>query len=440
MITTAAILVPIAKGLLGTIGGVGLLGGGGYYSYKKFLSPPPLSAILSTATGKKFSRSSLVSTRIGKNGVTTYRYKIPAGLSVSDILNCKSAVQDKLDCDFQVWAEDKTFVFELAYNPIPKELFFDSKEVVDILKDYECAMYLGKARRGDVVIDFTENATPHLLFGGPTGGGKSNLLNQGICGMTVRYTPEELNFYLVDLKDGIELGCYSSLPHTKGFYETMPEVKKGLSEILLELKRRNELFKKVGVKKLSEYNRVSSYIRLPRIILIADEFAQFNNIQEKKEREAIIKKWEEILQKGRSTGIHVMIGTQVADADVFPKQIKGNVDARFGFRFTDQQHSRMIIGSTELTTLPNVPGRGMFKLGTVMVPTQVPRIKEEQIEEIIKGFMDWVNEDVVDTIPETVDTEEDTFTPTDDNEEIDLPFVEEKELKLPVSSYIKGEG
>jgi hypothetical protein len=435
MISGTAILIPLVKGLLGTLGGVGLVSGGGYYSYKKFLSPPPILSVLSSATGKSFSRASLVSTRKEENGVATYHYKIPSGLSVEDILKCKSAVQDKLDCDFQVWAEDKNFVFELAYNPIPKELYFDREEVISILADYECAMYLGQSRRGNVIFDFLHDNTPHLLFGGPTGGGKSNLLNQGICGMIVRYTPEELNFHLIDLKDGIELNCYADLPHTKGFYETMAEVKTGLDSIIKEIKHRNKLFKQhKGVKKLTEFNRVSSY-KLPRIILIADEFAQFGNIPDKKERENMYKKWEEILQKGRSAGIHVMAGTQICDADVFPKQVKGNIDARFGFRFTDPQHSKMITGGSELTSLPNIPGRGMFKLGTMFINTQVPRIKEHQIEEIIKDFMEWMNEDVIDIVPETVDTEEDIVTPTD-NEEIDLPFVEESELSLPVSSYI----
>jgi DNA segregation ATPase FtsK/SpoIIIE-like protein len=297
----------------------------------------------------------------------------------------KSAIRDKLDCDVQVWAEDKNFVIEMAYNPIPKELDFDKQKVNVLLKDYECAMYLGDARRGPTIIDFTHNLTPHLLFGGPTGGGKSNLLNQGICGMSYRYTPEELNFVLIDLKDGIELGCYYDLPHTIGFCETVGEAEAELETLLEEIPRRNQLFKEAGVKKLTEYNSIMEE-KLPRILVIADEFAQFNNIPDKKYKTKLYSKWEALIQLGRSAGIHVILGTQVTDADVFPTQIKGNIDARFGFRFSDPQHSKMITGGSDLTTLPNIPGRGMFKLGNLLIPTQVPRIYEKDINEILNLF------------------------------------------------------
>src|SRR5690606_23588130 len=194
-----------------------------------------------------------------------------------------------------------------------------------------------------------------------------------------------LSLILIDLKDGVELGEYKDVEHVIGFFETTDEVRQGLVEILLELKRRNELFKKIGARNLKGYNEKSDY-KLPRILIVADEFAQFNNIQDTDVRKNVYKQWEEILQKGRSTGIHVMIGTQVADADVFPKQIKGNIDARFGFMFTDPQHSKMITGGSELTKLPNILGRGLFKLGTRIIETQTPKIEESKIEEIIAKY------------------------------------------------------
>lgn len=385
------LLVPVAKGILGSTAVI-LLGGGGYIVYKKYKIDYPLTDYLeevtATAEKKVFSKSSLVSRHIRGNGVVEYRYKIPTGYSVKDMLDLKPAIEDKFDCEIQVWAESKNFVVEMLLNPIPKEVTFDSKEVKNVLSNYECAMYLGKSRKGDMVIDFTENLTPHLLFSAPTGGGKSNLLNQGICGMIETYTPEQLHLYLIDMKNGVEFAPYENVEHVKGFYETVTQVDTGLREILLEIKRRNELFKEVGVKKLVQYNSMFSEEDktniLPRIVVIADEFAQFNNIAEKEVKKNMYLKWEELIQLGRSTGIHVVIGTQVADADVFPKQIKGNIDARFGFKFKDPQHSKMVSGGSELTTLPNIIGRGMFILGSNFIQTQVPYIDQETFNEIIE--------------------------------------------------------
>lgn len=435
-----SLLLPVAKGFAGVVGGSALLGGGGYIVYKKYTLRHPLLEILSAVSEKKFSRSSLVSCSIRGNGVAEYRLKIPSGYSVQDLLKLKPAIEDKLDCEIQVWAEEKNFLIEVQLNPIPKKLVFDKKKVVEILKDYECAMYLGESRKGSMVIDFTENLTPHLLFGAPTGGGKSNLLNQGICGMMEAYTPEELNLVLIDLKDGVEFSPYETMKHVIGFYETFSQAEAGLQNILLELKRRNGVFKKAGVKKLSEYNKENP--PLPRIVIIADEFAQFNNIGDKELKKSIYGKWEEILQKGRSTGIHVVVGTQVADADVFPKQVKGNIDARFGFKFTDIQHSKMISGGSELTYLPNIIGRGMFKLGSTMIQTQVPKLETGDFEEILTTHRREELEDVIDLIEETMDTVEDTpIFETPDNS-IENLFVDEETFRQQnqsVSLY-KGEG
>ena len=379
------LLIPVVKGIAGALGTIGLLGGGGFYAYKRYKATYPLTEYLEsvTASGDKkiFTASTLVSHTKIADGVEQYKYDIPNGYSVKDMMDLKPAIEDKFDCEIQVWAEETNFVIEVMTNPIPKAIDFDSEQVRSVLSNYDCAMYLGQSRKGDMVMDFTENSTPHLLFGAPTGGGKSNLLNQGICGMIETYTPEQLNLYLIDMKDGVEFTPYENVKHVKGFYETFSQVDEGLSQILLELKRRNGLFKKSGVKKLSEYNEICP--PLPRIVIIADEFAQFNNIGDRELKKSIYAKWEEILQKGRSTGIHVVVGTQVADADVFPKQIKGNIDARFGFKFKDPQHSKMVSGGSELTLLPNIMGRGMFILGSLCIQTQTPYISKKMFKEVI---------------------------------------------------------
>jgi hypothetical protein len=388
-------ITPILKGFLSTAGATLVAGSTGYIVYKKFIIDHPLTEYLEEVTDKKFSKKSLVSHTIQGKGVSEYRYKIPAGQSVEDMLKLKPGIEDKFDCEIQVWAEETNFVVQMSVNPIPKSISFDKRKVKDVLSPYECAMYLGESRLGPVVIDFTDNKTPHLLFGGPTGGGKSNLLNQGICGMTHTYTPEQLNYILIDLKDGVELGVYKNLPHTKAFCETVTQVEARLSLLLEELKKRNKLFKKNKVKNLTQYNGLG-HSPLPRVVIIADEFAQFNNNSDKEQKKKVFKQWEEILQKGRSTGIHVIIGTQVADADVFPTQIKGNIDPRFGFKFSDVQHSKMITGGGELKYLPNIVGRGLFKLGTLMVQTQVPYIGETNLMDIVEKYSvekEWEDEE-----------------------------------------------
>ena len=373
----------VMTGFVGSASGATVLGAGGYMLHRKYVVKHKLIRYLINVTEKKFSTRSLVSFENKGNGVSKFKLKVPEGYSVDDMLKLKPAIEDKFDCEIQVWSEETNFVIEMATNPIPYRLNFEPHKVNEILQEYECAVYLGESRFGHMLLDFTANSTPHLIFSAPTGGGKSNLVNQAICGMLQRYDPSELILHLVDLKFGVELYPYRNVTHVQGFYETPDEAYEGLQTILLEIQRRNNLFKRHGVKKLAEYNEITSE-KLPRIVIIADEFAQFSNIADKDFKAEVYTKWEEVLQLGRSTGIHVFIGTQVADANVFPRQIKGNIDARFGFKYTDEQHSKMVTGGSELLALPNIEGRGLYKLGTKMIQTQTPYISPDQMRQIIE--------------------------------------------------------
>ena len=61
-----------------------------------------------------------------------------------------------------------------------------------------------------LVVDLA--SLPHLLVGGATGQGKSNLLNSIICGLTRLLPPDELRLVLVDTKM-VEFTPYAALPH-----------------------------------------------------------------------------------------------------------------------------------------------------------------------------------------------------------------------------------
>src|SRR5690606_25734354 len=104
-----------------------------------FLEPTPLQEILEKSTGKKFSRQLVVS----KEKVPTFAFKIPAGLSVKDILEIKPAIEDKLDCEIEVWAEDKRFMFRVLDNPLPKYLAYNPDHIRKVLARYECGFYFG---------------------------------------------------------------------------------------------------------------------------------------------------------------------------------------------------------------------------------------------------------------------------------------------------------
>ncbi len=66
------------------------------------------------------------------------------------------------------------------------------------------------------------DASPHALIGGPSGCGKTNLLMAMIGSMAARYSPDELELYLLDFKEGVSFAQFtpgrrdpSWLPHAR---------------------------------------------------------------------------------------------------------------------------------------------------------------------------------------------------------------------------------
>ncbi len=150
----------------------------------------------------------------------------------------------------------------------------------------------------------------HGVLGGATGAGKSNLYHVLITGLAIRYSPEELRFFLIDGKDGVEFQPYRTLPHAEVVsLKSSPQLSRSvLQELTLEQERRNEIFTRVGVADLSEYRRVGQPEgKLPRIVLLVDEYQELFEGDKDGIASAYL---EQIARQGRSVGLHMMLGAQ----------------------------------------------------------------------------------------------------------------------------------
>ncbi len=154
-------------------------------------------------------------------------------------------------------------------------------------------------------------AVHHALLGGKTGSGKSNLVHVIIHGLCHRYSPDELNLYLLDYKDATEFNAYANpmLPHAR-LVATESDVEFGISvlrHLEAEMTARNALFKKADVGSLYEY-REKTGARMPRILLVVDEFQKFFEKRETADvSETLL---ENLLRLGRNAGVHLLLATQ----------------------------------------------------------------------------------------------------------------------------------
>src|SRR5690606_11114796 len=99
----------------------------------------------------------------------------------------------------------------------------------------------------------------HVLVAGKTGSGKSSLLHVWVTNLALRYRPDEIEFYLIDFKKGVEFKTYAThaLPHAR-VIAIESEREFGLSVLQgldAELKRRGDLFRAAGVDDLPRYRQ-----------------------------------------------------------------------------------------------------------------------------------------------------------------------------------------
>ncbi len=128
----------------------------------------------------------------------------------------------------------------------------DSRGGIDVPLGRAGAMKLQDLRLG-------KGTSQHVLISGKTGSGKSTLLHILITNAALRYSPDEIEFYLIDFKKGVEFKAYATrhLPHARVIaIESEREFGLSVLERLdSELHRRGDLFRSVGVQDLHGFRR-----------------------------------------------------------------------------------------------------------------------------------------------------------------------------------------
>lgn len=158
----------------------------------------------------------------------------------------------------------------------------------------------------------------YLVIGSPKMG-KSSLIDSMIYNGSMKYSPDDLNFYLIDFKDGVSSAQYANdckMPHIKVLAESskQEEAEIILRTLLNEQSRRNALFKKEkGCKNLVDYNRIHEK-HLPRIIVVIDEVQKLfkEDSSDYGRSDRLSGYLAQIVREGRSAGLHVVLASQDA--------------------------------------------------------------------------------------------------------------------------------
>jgi DNA segregation ATPase FtsK/SpoIIIE, S-DNA-T family len=198
----------------------------------------------------------------------------------------------------------------------------------------------------------------HALIVGRTGSGKSNLMHIIVTAAALKYAPEELRMYLVDLKT-VEFAVYRELPHAEAVAvdadrEFALSILEGLDQ---EMLKRMEIFKNVA-QNLTEY-REKTKQTIPRILLLVDEF-QVLFEQDDQVAEKAGRLLDRLVRQGRAFGIHVLLGSQSLAGHSLPRSTLDQMAVRIALQCSEADSRLVLAEDNPAARRLSRPGQAIY--------------------------------------------------------------------------------
>ncbi len=232
----------------------------------------------------------------------------------------------------------------------------------------------------------------HTLIAGKTGSGKSTLFHVIITNLALCCSPEEVEFYLIDFKKGIEFKCYATykLPHARVIaIESDREF--GLSvleRVDEELKRRGDMFRELGCQDLAGYKKLGGTEPIPRSLLMIDEFQELF-VEDDRISQSASMLLDRIVRQGRAFGIHVILGSQtLGGAYTLPRTTMGQMVIRIALQCNEADAYLIMDDTNPAPRLLSRPGEGIYNDSAGAVegnsPFQTVWISDEERDAALK--------------------------------------------------------
>lgn len=255
---------------------------------------------------------------------------------------------------------------------------------------------LGKHYKGWIHHDFDK--IPHMVLGGTTRFGKTVFMKD-ILTQLILENPDDVEFYIIDLKGGLEFSKFEHLRQVMWVAKNPAEASVLLKLIHDEMSGKfnedGELIEE-GLYQRFLKNNWSNIVDTPlkkRRFVIVDEGAQLAAEKwMKKDMKDLLGYCQytlgEIARLGGALGYRLIFGTQYPTADILPRQIKMNSDIKISFRLGTGYASEVVLDEQGAEKLPtDIKGRALVKTHELK-EIQVPYIDNKEMWELLEVYDD----------------------------------------------------
>ncbi|MBM3955341.1 MAG: cell division protein FtsK [Planctomycetes bacterium] len=239
-----------------------------------------------------------------------------------------------------------------------------------------------------------KGTSQHVLIAGKTGSGKSTMMHALITNLALTYSPNEVQFYLIDFKKGVEFKVYDHyrLPHAR-VIAIESEREFGLSvleQLDRELKRRGDLFRDLAVQDLAGFRATGNPDPMPRVLLIIDEFQELFIEDDKLAQDASLI-LDRLVRQGRAFGMHVLLGSQTLGGSYsLPRATMGQMAVRIALQCNEADSSLILSEDNSAARLLTRPGEAIYNDANGMLagnnPFQVVWLGDERRERYLSAL------------------------------------------------------
>jgi len=276
------------------------------------------------------------------NSITIYEFKLSSISLINKLKLSTNKIEEKLGISgiriIDV-IQNKSIVGVEIPNETFEEVYFEdiASDKQFKLSNVSTSCILGKDVYGNVVFSDIQKLT-HLLVVGSREE-KDICMHTFIASIISKVKTFDVDFVMIDTNQE-NFNKYDGIPNL--FVPVVLYADDALSElngILNFVNTRHELFARQDVSNITDYNYSRPKNQLSQMIVFINELSDLMLHDYKRTEELL----SNLLQKSRSAGVFLVIGTSFGSEDVLTGLIKANIPSKIVFKLESEKDSEYII-------------------------------------------------------------------------------------------------
>lgn len=311
---------------------------------------------------------------------TEYFFTLPLGVDPA-LITKKLYVFRQLfgeNIELEKKSNDKTFTLKIHKSGLPLLVYFDYDQFKEKAKGIDIPIIMGTDQAGELCI-FDLKKFHHVQITGITNTGKSVYLRSILTALSLYFGPEQIHFYLADLKR-TELTLFKRLKHIKKTVTNLVDLELMLLEVLEEVEKRYSSMEKYEVAHMDEVNKIIDK-PFPHIVVMIDEYGLCS------ENENILKLVQDITSIARASNVYLFLCLQRCDSTCITGIAKNNLGVKISFKQSNGINAKIagVEGVEDLKL--SEKGRAIMDIGSEVKKIQCPFIDVPEVKALIKPLL-----------------------------------------------------